>query len=175
MVYVSFVYGEIYAEFLFLFLFVFPLMGKAEWSGNAVCWWLSLHFCFLCCLDEVSCTGCYWWLGDAGSCIQVVSFMWVLTIWYSLRLVSSVVVYGLGVRASTSKAQGLISSQEWRFHKWFVMALSETKTNIQKQETKDEPQTNGSYQIRQIIIKIMEYTHTHSWAKSKQSNKNKVQ
>ena len=39
------------------------------------------------------------------------------------------------------------------------MALSEIKTNIQKRETKDEPQTNGSYKIRQIIIKIMEYTH----------------
>jgi len=41
------------------------------------------------------------------------------------------------------------------------MALSEIKTNIQKGETKDDPQTNGSYKIRQIIIKIMEYTHTH--------------
>jgi len=57
------------------------------------------------------------------------------------------------------------------------MALSEIKTNIQKWETKDEPQTNDSYKIRQRIIKIMEYTHIniHSWAKSKQSNKNKVQ
>jgi len=26
---------------------------------------------------------------------------------------------------------------------------------------KDEPQTNGSYKIRQIIIKIMEYIHIH--------------
>ena len=57
------------------------------------------------------------------------------------------------------------------------MALSEIKTNTQKWETKDEPQTNGSYKIRQIILKIMEYTHIHihPWAKSKQSNKNKVQ
>ena len=31
--------------------------------------------------------GCYWWLGNAGSCIQVVSFVWILTIWYSLGLV----------------------------------------------------------------------------------------
>ena len=30
---------------------------------------------FCCCLDEASCTGCYWWLVDAGSCIQVVSFV----------------------------------------------------------------------------------------------------
>ena len=28
-----------------------------------------------------------WWLGDAGSCVQVVSFVWVLTVWYSLGLV----------------------------------------------------------------------------------------
>ena len=35
---------------------------------------------------------------------------------------------------------------------------SEIKTNNQKSETKDEPQTNGSYKIRLIIIKIMEYT-----------------
>ena len=55
------------------------------------------------------------------------------------------------------------------------MASSETETNIQKQETIDEPQTNGSYKIRQKLIKIMEYIHIHSWAKSKQSNKNKVQ
>ena len=41
------------------------------------------------------------------------------------------------------------------------MALSEIKINIQKRETKDDPQTNGTYKIRQIIIKIMEYTHIH--------------
>ena len=64
------------------------------------------------------------------------------------------VVWGLG----TPKAQGLISDQEWRFHKWVVMVLSEIKMNIKKWETKDEPQTNGIYKIRQIIIKIMEYT-----------------
>ena len=44
-----------------------------------------------------------------------------------------------------SRAQGLISGQEQIFHKWFVMALRESKTNIQKRETKDEPQKNGSY------------------------------
>ena len=71
--------------------------------------------------------------------------------------VSCLVVLGLGVSAPTPKAQGLISGQERRFHKWFVLALSEIKTNIQKQETNDELQINGSYKIRQIIIKIMEY------------------
>jgi len=55
----------------------------------------------------------------------------------------------------------LISGQEERFHKWFFIALSEIKINIQKQETKDEPQINGSYKIRQIITKIMEYIHIH--------------
>ena len=79
---VSFIWGEICAEFLF----VFPLMGKAEWGGNPVCWWLSLYFCFVC-LDEAFCIECYWRLGDAGFCIQVVSFVWVLIIWYSLALV----------------------------------------------------------------------------------------
>ena len=40
---------------------------------------------------------------------------------------------------------------------------------------KDESKTNGVYQIRQIIIKIMEYIHIHPWAKWNQSSKNKVQ
>ena len=57
-----------------------------------------------------------------------------------LPRVSSLIVSGLGASAPTPKAQGLISDQERRFHKWFVMALSEIKINIQKQETKDEPQ-----------------------------------
>ena len=72
---------------VFVCLFVFPLMGKAEWGDNPVCWWLGLYFCFVCYLDEASFTGCYWWLGDARSWIHVVSFVWVLTIWYSLGLV----------------------------------------------------------------------------------------
>ena len=46
------------------------------------------------------------------------------------------VVYGLGISAPTPKAQGLISGQDQRFHKWLVMALSEIKTNTQKQEPK---------------------------------------
>ena len=84
--YISFVQGEICAEF-FVCLFVFLIMGKSEWGSNPVCWWLGMYLFFVCCLDEVFCTGCYWWLGDATSYIQVVSFVWVLTIWYSLRLV----------------------------------------------------------------------------------------
>ena len=42
-----------------------------------------------------------------------------------------------------------------------VYGIKEIKTNIQKQEAKDEPQTNDSYKIRQIITTIMEYTHIH--------------
>ena len=82
------VQGEICAELfcLFVCMFVFPLMGKAEWGDNPVCWWLGLYSCFVCCLDEASWTGCYWWLGDAGPCFHAF-FVWVLTIWYSLELV----------------------------------------------------------------------------------------
>ena len=58
--------------------------------------------------------------------------------------VSSQVVSDLGVSVPTPKAQGLISGQEQRFHKWFIMTLSEIKTNTQKGEIKDEPQKNGS-------------------------------
>jgi len=79
---VSFLWGEICAKCLF-----FSVMGKAEWGGKHVCWWLGLYFCFVCYLDEASFTGCSWWLGDVRYCIQVVSFVWVLTIWYSLGLV----------------------------------------------------------------------------------------
>ena len=63
---------------------IFPPMGKTEWGGNPVCWWLGLYFCFVCCLDETSCAGCYWCLSDARSHIQVFSFMGVLTIGHSL-------------------------------------------------------------------------------------------
>ena len=55
--------------------------------------------------------------------------------------ISSLVVQGLGVSAPIPKAQGLISGQKRRFHKWFVMTLSEVKTNIQKRETKDESES----------------------------------
>ena len=109
--------------------------------------------------------GC-WFLYSSG-------FLCVSSHYLILPRISFLVVYSLGVSPPTPKAQGLISGQEQRFHKWFVLALSEIKTNTPKQETKDKPQTNGTYKIRQIIIKIMKYTHTHihPWAKWKQSNK----
>ena len=54
------------------------------------------------------------------------------------------------------------------------MVLSEIRTNIQKRETKDEPQTNGSYKIRQIIIKIIEYTHIHITHEQSQNSPTKI-
>ena len=51
-----------------------------------------------------------------------------------LPRVSSLIMQGLGVSAPTPKAQGLISAEERRFRKWFVMALSEIKTNTQKEQ-----------------------------------------
>ena len=82
----GFVYGSYRVRFVlsFVSLFVFPLIGKGEWDGNPVCWWLGFIFVLFVFLDKVFCTGCYCWLGDAGSCIEVVTFVWVLTIWESL-------------------------------------------------------------------------------------------
>ena len=74
-------------RFLLSFFVSFSSDRKAKWGGSPVCWWLDLYFYFISCLVGAHCTGCYWWLGDARSCIQAVSFVWVLTIWYSLRLV----------------------------------------------------------------------------------------
>ena len=56
-------------------LFVFPLIARLSEvvilpADDLVC-----IFVLFVCLDEASCTGCYWWLGDARSCIKVVSFM----------------------------------------------------------------------------------------------------
>ena len=54
------------------------------------------------------------------------------------------------------------------------MAFTEIKTNTQKQETKDEPQTNGSYKIRQIIIKMMEYAQYIYTHKQSQNSPTKI-
>ena len=113
-----------------------------------------------------SCTGCFWWWYSSG-------FLCMSSHYLVLLRVSSLVVKGLGINDSTPKARSLISDQERRFHKWFFMVLNEIKTNTPKEETKDESKTNGSYKIRQMIIKVMEYTHIHihPWAKSKSSTK----
>ena len=126
-----FVWASFRVRFVLSFcLFVSPLMGKAEWGGNSVCWWLGLYFCFVCYLDEASCTGCYWWLGDARSCIKVVSFVWVLIIWYSLGLVleramashSSVLAWRI---PGMGEPGGLPSMWSHRFgHDWSHLAAA---------------------------------------------------
>jgi len=45
---------------------------------------------------------------------------------------------------------------------------------MQKRETKEEPQTNSSYKIRQIVIKIMGYTHIHIHHNQSQNNPTKI-
>jgi len=42
----------------------------------------------------------------------------------TLCRVRSLVFLGLGASTPTPKGQGLISGQEQRFYKWFVMALN---------------------------------------------------
>jgi len=49
------------------------------------------------------------------------------------------VVWLFGVSAPTPKTQGLISGQEQSFHKWFVVALSESKTNYKNEKPKMNP------------------------------------
>ena len=69
--------------------------------------WVCI-FWFVCCLDEASCTGCYWWLGNLG-----LVFKWFALCEFSLLIlprVSSLVAQDLGVSATTSKAQCLISA-----------------------------------------------------------------
>ena len=57
-----------------------------------------------------------------------------------LPRLNSLVVYVLGVSAPTPKAQSLISGQEQRFHKWFVMTLNKIKTNTRNEKPKMNPQ-----------------------------------
>ena len=65
----------------------------------------------------------YWVLYSSG-------FLCVSSHYLILPRVSSLVIWGLGVSAPTPKPQGLISGQEWRFHKWFVMTLTLTLKSL---------------------------------------------
>ena len=78
------------------------------------------------------------WVMLGIQCLYSSGFLCVCSHYLILPGVSSLVVSGLGVTAPTPKAQDLISGQEQKFHKWFVMALSEIKTHIQKWETPDK-------------------------------------
>ena len=85
-------------------LFVFPLIGKAEWGHNPIYCWLGLYFWYFCLfvlfyfyftLQYCVCLLFRWGVlhrvllvvGWCRSFIHVVSFVWVLTIWYTLGLV----------------------------------------------------------------------------------------
>ena len=69
-------------------------------------------FVFLfCLLFRCACTGCYWWLSDAGS-LYSSGFLCVSSHYLISSRVISLVVWGLGVSAPTPKARGLISGQE---------------------------------------------------------------
>ena len=61
-------------------LFAFPLMGNTEWGGNPVCWWLGLYFVWGILHMVLLVVGWRWVF------FTVVSFVWVLTIWYPLGL-----------------------------------------------------------------------------------------
>ena len=61
------------------FFFVFPLRERlSEVVLLSADGWVCVFVFFVVWMRHPS--GCSWWLGDAGSCIQVVSFVGVLTI-----------------------------------------------------------------------------------------------
>ena len=79
-------------------------------------------------------------------------------IWSSLGLV--LWYLGSWSQCSHSKGSGFDLWSEMKIAQVVCYGIKGSKRNIQKWETKAEPQTNGSYKIKQIIIKIMEYTYT---------------
>ena len=163
---VSFTWGEICAEFLFV-CFSSEGQGWVRWSSCL----LMIGFVFLFCLlfrwgvlhRVLLVVGWYWVLFSSG-------FLCVHSHYLIPPRVSSLVIQGLGVSAPTPKAQGLT-------HKWVCYSTKWDQNKYPKMGNQRWTPKNGSYKIRQIIIKIMEYTHIHiyPWTKSTQSNKKKVQ
>ena len=105
----SLVQWFVWASYKVSFVLSFCLFFSSDGQGW-VKWWsclLMIGFVFLFCLyfKWGSWRGCYWWLGDAEFCIQVVSFVWVLTIWYSLGQFSGSL--GSWSHCSLSKGSGL--------------------------------------------------------------------
>ena len=146
MVCVSFVQGEICADFLFGCLFFL--------------WWARLSEVVILSADYLVCIFILFvvqmrcptqgatddWV-MAGLVFKWFP-LWVLTIWYSLRLV----LWWSGCLESVLPLQ--------RLRAWYLVGMKipqvlcygiEIKTYTPKWETKDEPQTNGSYKIRKII------------------------
>jgi len=59
-----------------------------------------------------------------------------------------------------------MSTMHWLGMHWPVMELKRIKTNTRKQNKKQKTnprQMLSTNKIRQIITKIMEYTHTHTY------------
>ena len=154
------------------FHFVSALLSLVKWFVWALSRVrFVLHFWFFLCFSSdgqgwVRWYSCLLWIwlvfffrllfrwGVLPRVLLVVGWCWVLyssgflcvsSHYLILCRVSSLVVKSLGVSVPAPKAQGLISGQEWRFHKWLVIALRESKTNIQKWETTGKPLTNCSY------------------------------
>ena len=128
----SFVWVLYRVRFVLSFcLFVFPLMGNS-------CL-LMIGLVFLFCLF-------FRWgilhrvLLMVGWCQILYSsgFPCVSSHYLILHKVTSLVVQGLGVSAPTPKAQGLISVQDWKFHKWFVVEFSLVPQVRLKQIPKNE-------------------------------------
>ena len=71
-----------------------------------------------------------------------------------LPKVRSLVVYSWS-QCPLSKGSGLDLWSGTKIPQVVCYGKNEIKTNSHEWETKDKPQTNGSYKIRQIIIKIM--------------------
>ena len=133
---------------------------------------LSLHFSLSCIREgngnplQCSCLenprdGGAWWAAVYGVTQSQAWLKWVSS--RSSSRVSSLIVLALVVSAPNPKAQGLISGQEQRFHKWFVMALSEIKTNIQKHKKTKMTQDKSDQISRSVMsdsLRSHESQHT---------------
>ena len=74
---------------------------------------LVFLFCFLLWYSILN--RVLWWLGDAQSCIQVISFLWVLTIWYSLDWATELnwTNWGLVRRGSHEQIPHIQGEEQW--------------------------------------------------------------
>ena len=153
---------------------VLPLMGKAEWGGNPVWWWLGLYFSFVCCLDEAPTQG-----ATVGYVMPGLVFKWFLLCEFSL----SDTPYGLfsGSQRSLSQHSHFQRLKGWSLVRMKIpqvicYSINWDEQKYPKMKTKDKHQTNGSYKIKQIIIKTMEiHICIYTYKQKQQSNKNKVQ
>ena len=144
-----FVYGSHRVRFvLFLFVNFFFLWWPrlCEVVILSADDWVFIFVLFVFCMRS----SFYSWLGDAGFCMQVVSIMCLHTWFDSPNNYYRQFSGSLGL-----SAQGLISGQEWRFHKRFLVALSKimgkmkktTKTTTTKNHTRNQRWTPAKWQL----------------------------